>query len=121
MANVTVNVSTGEIEIDPAFVAPSFPTSAPSEVTETQFIRACVRSGIITAPDGEAYLARGELPAMMSVVLDTLPEPQRTDARLKAVGSSSFSRRDDVFAAMVAAGIATDEALDDVFRLASTL
>jgi hypothetical protein len=114
-------MATGDVEIDEDFVAPSFQTEAPSEVTETQFIRACVRSGIITGAEGEAYLARGELPAMMSAVLNTLPEPQRTDARLKAVGSSSFSRNDDVFAAMVAAGVATDGALDDVFRLASTL
>ncbi len=121
MGNVTVNLATGEVKNDPDFVAPSFPSPAPSQVTETQFIRSCVRSGIITAAEGEAYLARGELPAMMSAVLDTLPEPQRTDARLKAVGSSSFSRNDDVFTAMVAAGVATNEALDDVFRLASTL
>ena len=121
MSRTIVNVETGEVTIDEDFVAPSFPSPPPSEVSETQFIRACVRSGIVPAAEGEAYLARGELPAMMSAVLDTLPEPIRTDARLKAVGSSSFSRNDDVFAAMVAAGATTDEALDEVFRLASTL
>lgn len=93
----------------------------PQEVTETQFIRACVRGQIITAAEGEAYLARGELPLIMSAVLDTLPEPVRTDARLKAIGSSSFSRSDDVFAALVASGQATDADIDGIFRLAATL
>ena len=121
MANVTINILTGEVETDPAFVAPSFPTDEKLEVSETQFIRACVRGGIITALEGEAYLARGELPAMMLMALDSLAEPERTDARLKAIGSSSFSRNDDVFTALVGSGVVTNENLDGLFRLAGTL
>lgn len=121
MASITVNLTTGEAEYDPDFVAPSFQAEVAAEVTETQFIRACVRLGLVTAAEGEGYLARGELPAMMTSVLAILPEPARTDARLKAVGASSFSRNDDVFAAMVMAGVYTNEQIDAVFRLAATL
>ena len=121
MASVTFNLATGEMEADETFVAPSFPVQETLEATETQFIRACVRLGLVTAAEGEAYLARGELPAMMTNVLAILPEPQRTDARLKAVGASKFSRDDDVFAAMVVASVYTNEQIDAVFRLAVTL
>jgi hypothetical protein len=93
----------------------------PVEVTETQFIRATVRMGIISSAEGEGYLARGELPVMMAAALNQIPEPARTDARLKAIGSSSFSRSDEVFAALVAAGVTTGEQIDDVFRLAGSL
>jgi hypothetical protein len=97
------------------------PDLIPQEVTETQFIRATVRMGIITADEGKAYLGRGELPAMMQVAIDKLPEPARTDAMLKAIGSASFSRNDGVFKAIVAAGVATDEHIDAVFKLAGSL
>jgi hypothetical protein len=93
----------------------------PQEVTETQFIRACVRAGIITAAEGVAYLARGELPAMMETALEILPEAARTDATLKAIGSASFSRTDGVFDALVASEVATAAQIVDVFRLAATL
>lgn len=121
MSKITLNIQTGQIEVDDEFVAPSFETSSSQEVTETQFIRACVRLGLVTADEGEGYLARGELPAMMTGVLAILPEPQRTDARLKAVGASKFSRDDDVFTAMVMAGVYTNEQIDAVFRLAASL
>lgn len=104
-----------------AMLATSVNPPVPSEVTETAFIRACVQLQIITAAEGEAYLARGELPPIMLATFDQLPEPQRTDARLKAIGSSSFSRSDGVFAAIVAAGVATPEQIDAVFSLAATL
>ena len=106
----------GTLQPIPPYVPP-----VPQEVTETEFIRACVRAGIITAAEGEGYLGRGELPPIMAGALDQLPEPARTDARLKAIGSSSFSRNDEVFGALVAAGIATDADLDSVFRLAGSL
>jgi hypothetical protein len=93
----------------------------PQEVTETQFIRACVHAGIITAAEGVAYLARGELPAMMEAALEILPEAARTDATLKAIGSASFSRTDGVFDALAASEVATAAQIDDVFRLAATL
>lgn len=100
---------------------PPPPIIIPQEVSETQFIRACTQLGIITALEGEGYLARGELPAIMSGALDTLEEPYKTDARLKAIGSSSFSREDPVFDLLVLSGVATDEQIDGVFTLAGSL
>jgi hypothetical protein len=97
------------------------PKAIPQEIEKTQFIRACVQLRIITADEGEAYLARGELPAMMSGALDKLPEEVRADARLKAIGSTSFSRGDDIFKALVAFNVTTDEAIDAVFTLGAVL
>jgi hypothetical protein len=93
----------------------------PQEVTETQFIRACVRAGIITEDDGAGYLGRGELPAALMAALAAIPEADRIDARLKAIGSASFSRGDEIFRALAASGVATAAQIDDVFRLAATL
>lgn len=104
----------GTLQPIPPYVPP-----VPQEVTETQFIRACVRLGIITAEEGKAYLGRGELPIIMETALAQLPEPEQTDARLKAIGSSSFSRDDDVFKALVLANVTTDEIIDNVFKMAS--
>jgi hypothetical protein len=117
----TEDVIAGDVVERHSVIGPKPAAPIPQEVTETQFIRATVRMGIITADEGKAYLGRGELPAMMQVAIDKLPEPARTDAMLKAIGSASFSRNDGVFKAIVAAGVATDEHIDAVFKLAGSL
>ena len=97
------------------------PEPVPQEVTETQFIRATVKAGFITWDEGAGYLARGELPLMMTAALAKIPAEVRDDMTLKAIGSASFSRSDPVFLALVGAGVATDGQIDDVFRLAASL
>jgi hypothetical protein len=122
MIREEVTYPDGRVEIReyPAPDAVAF-DPVPSEVTETQFIRATVQAGIISFDEGAAYLGRGELPAMMQIALAKLPEAERKDAMLKAIGSNSFSRHDGVFKAIVAAGVATDDDIDAVFRLAGSL
>lgn len=91
----------------------------PATVTETQFMRAAVKIGMVTTDEAEAYLARGELPAFVSAALAMLPDEFRADARLKAVGAANFSRSDSVFAALIAGGAATAEQVDQLFILAA--
>lgn len=100
---------------------PPPPIIVPSVVTEVQFIRACVQMQIITAAEGEAYLARGELPTIMADTIAQLSEAQQVDARLKAIGSANFERADEIFTALVAVEAATSEQIDAVFILAGSL
>ncbi len=114
----------GRVEIReyPAPDADPVVEPVPQEVSETQFIRACRKSGLITFEEGEAYLARGVLPPIMAEALAKISDKDtREDVILKAVGSASFSRDDRVFSELVKHGAATDEDIDGVFRLAASL
>jgi len=109
------------IEAGDILPIPEPKTPVPSEVSEAQFISACVLSGIITFQEGKNYLARGELPALMQGVLDSLPEEQRIVVELKAIGSATFAREAIIFKALVTSGSFTDEQIDQIFTLAGTL
>jgi hypothetical protein len=121
--NVTYTLEGNECVQHADFVdaPPPPPPPVPQEVSETQFILAVVELGVITKEEGKAYLGQGVLPAIMQTTIDKLPEPHRSRAELKAIGSSSFSRTDEVFTALVATGAATDEDVDNIFRKAGTL
>jgi hypothetical protein len=97
------------------------PNDIPASVTETQFMRAAVKVGIVTAAEAKAYLARGVIPAFVETAVAQIPANVRTDAELKIIGSDTFHRTDPVFAMLIAGGAATSEQVDDLFRLAATL
>jgi hypothetical protein len=97
------------------------PDPIPEKVTETQFMRAAVKVGIVTAAEAKAYLARGVIPAFVETAVAQIPANVRTDAELKIIGSDTFHRADPVFAMLIAGGAATSEQVDDLFRLAATL
>ena len=97
------------------------PNDVPASVTETQFMRAAVKVGIVTAAEAKAYLARGVIPAFVETAVAQIPANVRTDAELKIIGSDTFHRADPVFAMLIAGGAATSEQVDDLFRLAATL
>jgi hypothetical protein len=97
------------------------PDPIPEKVTETQFMRAAVAVGIVTADEAKAYLARGAIPAFVETAVAQIPANVRTDAELKIIGSDTFHRADPVFAMLIAGGAATSEQVDDLFRLAATL
>jgi hypothetical protein len=97
------------------------PDPIPEKVTETQFMRAAVKVGIVTDAEAKAYLARGVIPAFVETAVAQIPANVRTDAELKIIGSDTFHRADPVFAMLIAGGAATSEQVDDLFRLAATL
>jgi len=93
----------------------------PEKVTETQFMRAARRVGMVTKAEAKAYLARGVIPAFVETAIAQIPEALQEDAELKIIGSDTFHRTDPVFAMLIAGGAATSEQVDDLFRLAATL
>jgi len=109
------------LEIRERVEQPLPPDPVPEKVTETQFMRAAVKVGIVTAAEAKAYLARGVIPAFVETAVAQIPANVRTDAELKIIGSDTFHRADPVFAMLIAGGAATSEQVDDLFRLAATL
>jgi hypothetical protein len=109
------------LEIRERVEQPLPPDPVPEKVTETQFMRAAVKVGIVTAAEAKAYLARGVIPAFVETAVAQIPANVRTDAELKIIGSDTFHRTDPVFAMLIAGGAATSEQVDDLFRLAATL
>ena len=97
------------------------PNDVPEKVTETQFMRAARRVGMVTKAEAKAYLARGVIPAFVETAIAQIPADLQEDAELKIIGSDTFHRADPVFAMLIAGGAATAEQVDDLFRLAATL
>jgi hypothetical protein len=104
-----------------SIVGEASPPPVPPQVTETQFMRAAVKVGIVTAAEAKAYLARGVIPSFVEAAMAPIPENARLDAELKIIGSDTFHRADPVFAMLIAGGAATADQVDDLFRLAATL
>ena len=109
------------LEIRERVEQPQPPDPVPEKVTETQFMRAAVKVGIVTAAEAKAYLARGVIPSFVEAAVAQIPASARLDAELKIIGSDTFHRTDPVFAMLIAGGAATSEQVDDLFRLAATL
>ena len=109
------------LEIRERVEQPLPPDPVPEKVTETQFMRAAVKVGIVTAAEAKAYLARGVIPSFVEAAVAQIPASARLDAELKIIGSDTFHRTDPVFAMLIAGGAATSEQVDDLFRLAATL
>ena len=108
-------------EADPAACIPPVVPPIPEKVTETQFMRAAVKVGMVTADEAKAYLARGVIPSFVEAAMAPSPESARLDAELKIIGSDTFHRTDPVFAMLIAGGAATADQVDNLFRLAATL
>ena len=108
-----------EPEPEPVPEAP--PPGPVTDVAFWQFMLAAASLNIVTLAEAEAAVDTRAMPALFAATLDQLPEPQRTMARIKYKGITRVVRGDDLFALMVAAGIATDEQIDGVFAVAATI
>ena len=94
----------------------------PEKVSQTQFMRAAARVGLVTAEEAEAYLSVGKLPGLVTSAFDAIPDDAaRADARLKAIGATEFFRGDDLFALLIGSGAATAAQVDALFQLAGSL
>jgi hypothetical protein len=97
------------------------PPQPVTDVSFWQFMLAAASLNIITLAEAEAAVDTRAMPALFAATLDTLPEPQRTMARIKFKGITRVVRSDDLFALMVSTGAATDEQIDGVFAVAATI
>lgn len=109
------------VDLPPEPVPEALPSQPVTDVSFWQFMLAAASLNIVTLAEAEAAVDTRAMPALFAATLDTLPEPQRTMARIKFKGITRVVRGDDLFALMVAAGIATDEQIDGVFAVAATI
>ena len=95
---------------------------ADASVTDIQFALAAVGLGIISAAEAEAWVARGELPAVAIAAIGALPEELRPLARIRFSGARTIARLDPfVTGPLKAVAQMTDEQLDGFFAAAGDL
>jgi len=95
----------------------AFLDPVPQVLSRAQTINGLIALGLITAEEGES--ANVEIPQGVAVVLDNIPEPQRTAARVLWLNFVEAHRGDPLIAALVAANDMSDADIDEFFRSAS--
>lgn len=94
-------------------------TTVPESVTKRQFMIQLLRAGMV-APEEVSMLAL-QPPALLSVVLDALPEADELEARLSWAAMTQVERYSPLTLAAAAAAGTTEEQLDDFFRAAVSI
>ena len=100
---------------------PPSPGPVPAVVSDRQFFHALAISSLITEAEALAAVRTGDIPTALQVVIDALPEPERFPATMLVSGAIEFRRDHPLVEAVRLARGMTDEAVDDLFRLAGGL
>lgn len=95
------------------------PAPVPESVTKRQFLIQLLRAGMV-APEEVATLAL-QPPALMSAVLDAMPEADALEARLSWGAMTQVERFSPLTLSAAAAAGTTEEQLDDFFRAAALI
>lgn len=91
-------------------------------ITDVQFALASMLLGKITEEEAEGWVARGEIPTVLSAYIDSIPSPVlRAKIRVKMAGAREIARLDPLIAPVQVAFQVTDEETDEIFRLGKTL
>jgi hypothetical protein len=109
---------------DGAAFQPPAPVPEPSPPVPTiisfrQLILGLLGSGFITAEQALAAAETRARPPQLEAILATLPEDAALAARITWATMSEARRTDPLFAALIAAGHATAEQVDELFRTAA--
>jgi hypothetical protein len=97
------------------------PPAVPSEISFRQLVLALWQRGFITEVEAVAAAEMRARPAALDEVIATLPAADATIAKITWASMSVALRSDSMFSLLVSAGKATEEQVDDVFRLGVTL
>jgi hypothetical protein len=98
---------------------PSVPV--PQIVTRRQILTALGALGWITEGEAEAALTTGQRPAVVDLVIGSMPQEHRFGARMKWAGFLNAYRSDAMVAALAAATERDDADIDALFTLADTI
>ena len=94
---------------------------APTIISDRQFFHALALSGLITQDEALDAVKYGTPPAAMEAVLLTLNPADQFNARMLIEGATSFSRNNPLVALFGASSGMTDEQIDQLWALASSL
>ncbi len=90
----------------------------PATISFRQLILGLLGSGFLTAEQALAAAETRARPPQLEAIIATLPEDAALAARITWATMSEARRADPLFAALIAAGHATGEQMDDLFRRA---
>jgi hypothetical protein len=92
------------------------PEPAPNVISRRQLLIALAAAGFISAGEALAAAQTGAVPA---AIFDLLPAEQALAARITWATMTEVYRGDPLIGAIVAAGVATSEQVDALFRMAA--
>jgi hypothetical protein len=95
------------------------PVPVPRVITRRQLLIALAASGVVSAEEALAAAQTGAVPAAIAGIFDLLPAGQALAARITWATMTEVYREDPLIAAIVAAGVATREQVDALFRMAA--
>ncbi len=95
------------------------PEPVPRVTSRRQLLIALAAAGFISAEEALAAAQTGAVPAATARIFDRLPAEQALAARITWATMTEVYRGDPLIGALVAAGVATSEQVDAVFRVAA--
>jgi hypothetical protein len=95
------------------------PPPVPNVISRRQLLIALAAAGFISAEEALAAAQTGAVPAAIAGIFDRLPAEQALAARITWATMTEVYRGDPLIGALVAAGVATSEQVDDLFRMAA--
>jgi hypothetical protein len=103
--------------------APSVPAPAPvpASITRRQLLLALTAAGLMTGEEALAAAMTGAVPASIDAVFAALPAADALAARITWATMAIAERDHPLIAALVAADLATEAALDALFVAAAAL
>ena len=105
-------------QADQASVAPPI---VPAAISFRQLILGLLGSGFLTAEQALAAAESRARPPQLEAIIATLPEEAALTARITWATIAEARRTDPLFAALIAAGHATEAQVDELFRQATGL
>ena len=95
------------------------PPPVPNVISRRQLMIALAAAGFISAEEALAAAQTGAVPAAIVGIFDRLPAEQALAARITWAAMTEVYREDPLIGAIVAAGVATAEQEDGLFRMAA--
>lgn len=100
---------------------PPAPPPVPNAISRRQLLIALAAAGFISAEEALAAAQTGAVPAAIAGIFDLLPAEQALAARITWATMTEVYREDPLITAIVAAGVATSEQVDELFRVAAEM
>ena len=107
--------------VTPYEAPPAPPLSVPGTISFRQLILGLLGSGFLTAEQALAAAETRARPPQLEAIIATLPEDAALAARITWATMSEARRSDPLFVTLIAAGHATVEQVDELFRQADKL
>jgi hypothetical protein len=98
---------------------PPVPPPVPDVISRRQLLIALAAAGFISAEEALAAAQTGAVPTAIMGIFDLLPAGQALAARITWATMTEVYREDPLIHAIVAAGVASAEQVDELFRMAA--